>query len=549
MVCVYVHFFALFLVTFCIVIKVLMLRATSRMTFIALIGVLFFWGHRTLCVPFVAPPVSLKAIKLQAIIDASIVSGRSSVAITPGDYVFSNSSLFIAGAKDLTIRATGVRLIFFFGSGLLISDSINVTVYGLTFDALPPNYAQGKLTKITDSSTFIASFDERFLLPDTTTLPFSSPGGSAGAKVSFWDPDTRLMTYNSNFLNSSIFVVNDSYQISLKNSQSSGMSVGNLVTIFPRSGYTWKCMNCSRCTANGITINAGGNMGFLEVGGLGKNRYTNVSIQRKRGSPGLIALNADGFHSSDVGVGPILEDSEISFTGDDFLNIHNKMKIVCKILSSTMLAIVDPGTSFAELGAFNELKFYELLPGKPTRANAFIESGIVAHCTQANMSLFQECREIGKVIENSPYNVSLISTVAAEIAKAQVYIVNFSAPLTKVSRYNLVNFEERSGSEFIVRNNHFHDSCGSGGRVITKSINGSIVNNVFSRFGGVHIYSEQVWLEGALGIRNIYAGDNIIINARSNTTHIDVLPELRNITCINNSFVSDNATIQRLSGC
>ena len=57
--------------------------------------------------------------------------------------------------------------------------------------------------------------------------------------------------------------------------------------------------------------------------------YDGVKIVRRPGSTDLLALNADGFHSSDVGIGLTLIDSEISFTGDDFLNIHNSMNIVC----------------------------------------------------------------------------------------------------------------------------------------------------------------------------------------------------------------------------
>ena len=76
-------------------------------------------------------------------------------------------------------------------------------------------------------------------------------------------------------------------------------------------------------------------MGFLETGGEGGNEYRNVAITRKPGGRGLMALNADGFHSSDVGLGPILKDSIISFTGDDFLNIHNRMKLVCSPLSTS----------------------------------------------------------------------------------------------------------------------------------------------------------------------------------------------------------------------
>ena len=76
-------------------------------------------------------------------------------------------------------------------------------------------------------------------------------------------------------------------------------------------------------------------------------------------------------------------------------------------------------------------------------------------------------------------------------------------PVT-AQRYNLANFDRRSGANALIHRNHFHDSCGSGGRVILKALNASFISNTVERSGGVHVYSEQEWLEGDLGIRNMY---------------------------------------------
>ena len=101
-------------------------------------------------------------------------------------------------------------------------------------------------------------------------------------------------------------------------------------------------------------------MGFLETFGEGRNLYRNVSIVRAPGSKGLMALNADGFHSNSVNHGPELVDSEISFTGDDHLNIHASMLVVCKGLRPDRLAIVDPSGQFLRAGS--KMSFYHLLP-------------------------------------------------------------------------------------------------------------------------------------------------------------------------------------------
>ena len=442
-------------------------------------------------------------------------------------------------------------------------DCHNVSIRGLTFDSDPPNYAQGVVTAVRpDVSAFTAKFDTRFIPPDTSVPPFSAPGGSAGAKVAFWDPSLRRMLYAVNFLNSSTAFSQAegaaSFNVTLKHAQAAGgLTVGNLVTIFPRKGLTWHCQNCSSVVADNVTIHGGGNMGFLETGGAGGNHYRGISIVRKPSSPGLMALNADGFHSSDVGIGPTLEDSIISYTGDDFLNIHNKMKIVCRVLDdgnssgTTTLALIDPGTSFLELRPADELHFFQLLPHLPHKANPFLGSSVVRSVAPADAALRKECHAAGEAMQQPPYSADLIGTVASSVARARVYVATFAGSLpAAVQRFSLVNFERRSGAHFAVRRNHFHDSCGSGGRIIGKSINGTLESNVAERFGGVHVYSEQVWLEGALGIRNVLLANNTIVDARvADPTHVDVLAGLVNVTCRNNTFVVAGHNTARASGC
>ena len=308
----------------------------------------------TIAVPSIPPPISPNALQLQTNINTAISQKATHFTIPPANYIFSNLSLTITNAHDLQINAQDVTFVFFYGYGLYISDSTNLTIQGLTFDSNPPNYAQGIVTSITSPTVFQATFDSSYIPPNTNLPPFDT---AALFKVSFYNPITKQMLHLTNYLQSSTPTVSSSslsssssslalqynYTLKVRHPQKTGLKIGNLVTVIPRKGITWHCNNCSQVNAKHITIYAGGNMGFLETGGQGKNRYTNVTITRKRNTTHLVGLNADGFHSSDVSIGPVLEDSEISYTGDDFVNIHNRMKIICKILSNTSLAVIDPG--------------------------------------------------------------------------------------------------------------------------------------------------------------------------------------------------------------
>ena len=508
--------------------------------------------------PSEPPRVGANASALQARVSEAVAAGSEYLLVPPGTYVFSNTSLDVAGAKDLTIDAHGVTLVFYLGFGMSIRNSQNVTVRGLTFDADPPNYAQGTVTAVdTAAGTFRATFDDSFIMPDTSVTPFNQPGGSAGAKIMFWGSETRLPASGVHFLNSSTPVASGAnssepvdWRIEVKGTLSADVAVDDLVTVFPRRGFTWYSYNSSGVVADSVSIHAGGNMGFLETFGEGRNRYRNVSIVRAPGSKGLMALNADGFHSNSVNHGPELVDSEISFTGDDHLNIHASMLVVCKGLRSDRLAIVDPSGQFLRAGS--KMSFYHLLPSPkghpPPTLNPLLAHGVVKRVAFADSELTRECQGASASMGQPPYNTWLIVSTS----QSPVYVVDFEAPVDPEvvrSRFNLASVDSALCANAIVRRNWFHDSCGSGGRILLKSRNATFERNTAERFGGVHITTEQEWLEGDLGMSNVVLKDNLIQDQVGFSAHVDVMQGVPNVTCTNTTFVERGVKTFRAQGC
>ena len=269
--------------------------------------------------PSLPPPVSASASFLQTEFDRICAQEKGGhLTIKAGTYVFSNTSLEITDCRHVSVQGHGATFLFYYGFGISIKNCENVTVQGLTLDSDPPNYAQGQVTRVDlSTASFTSTFDEDFLMPDTSTVPFNAPGGSAGAKIMFWGNDTRLPSRQVHFLKSSKPAGGvNSWQIEVKNSlSSSSPKPGDLVTVFPRRGFTWLSYNSSSVVADSIVIHAGGNMGFLEMMGEGGHVYRNVSIVRKPGSRGLMALNADGFHSNSVRVGLLLKTARFRLLG------------------------------------------------------------------------------------------------------------------------------------------------------------------------------------------------------------------------------------------
>jgi len=364
----------------------------------------------------------------------------------------------VSTAYNLRIEGTGVRLVFYYSYGVSIVHSVNCTLIGFVLDSDPPNYAQG-IVHSSVGSEFLASFSPDFIPPDTTQDPFHTPGGLVGAKVAFWDADTRrMLPLGNQFMANSTRVgaaggVSDSrnikegdssWRIGLHSAVRGAIVAGKTpVTIFPRGGFTWTLNNCSAIVTENVTIHSGGNMGFHESAGAGGNAYRGVKIVRRPGSSGLLALNADGFHSDSVGIGPTLEDSEISFTGDDFLNIHNRMLVICRALGDNALAIVDVGNTLHALRPGDSLSFYQLQPGCKQGcavSNERLGAGMVSNSAVAtDPTTLAACRKTYTRMQEPPYSASLVIHSLPDL----VYRVVFTSslpPAVTARPYNLVQY-------------------------------------------------------------------------------------------------------------
>ena len=132
--------------------------------------------------------------------------------------------------------------------------------------------------------------------------------------------------------------------------------VGDKVTARVRGGYTLFAHNSTGCRFSNITIHGARMMAVTEFGGGGGHSYDRVRVVRRPFPPppppslsnaraaapltavlcaggrrecfGVIASNADAFHSSACRRGPRLSSVELSFCMDDFINVHTRVQVV-----------------------------------------------------------------------------------------------------------------------------------------------------------------------------------------------------------------------------
>ena len=139
---------------------------------------------------------SPSAVALQKEIDESI--GRGSVSVAAGDYYFGDASLVIHNAKNFTLRAESgpgtVQFWFAIGAGLLVNQSIDVVLDGLSIDYDPPAHYQGTIVQVNTSDDGDVVFarvktDPGFLDPPAFNEAYKTgmPGVQSGPAALVWN--------------------------------------------------------------------------------------------------------------------------------------------------------------------------------------------------------------------------------------------------------------------------------------------------------------------------------------------------------------------------
>lgn len=499
-------------------------------------------------------PPSASALGLASRLAAAVSAGASTFQVASARYVFGNTSLRFVGAKNLVVDvAPDTEFIFSLGSGVQFVDCDNVTVNGngLALDAATANYAQGTVAPpVGTQSSFFAAFDPSFLTPDSGCDPFVNPGAPAGAHVVLWDPKTRTMipTWTSTPMASSSVVGNTIWKINLVHPNSNPPMAGTLVTIFPRRGFTWSMINCSRMSTYNVMLFAGGNEGFTECCGEGGNVYQGVRVTRRPGSNGLLSINADGFNVDSVGQGPTIIDSEVGFNGDDAISVHNRIQVVCNVTGTNRLVIMDLGQGKYEwdkygsalhgLGSGDLLKFFTF-----DTLSAMGESVVAnSHNVSGSEDAMTVCRAAYTVMQSKT-----TKPVVEPFVSPSLFAVQFSASLPHgvldSGDLVVVSFGRRSSTGAVVRGNHFHD--GAQRSAILGASDLVLDGNVFERAlsGGLHVESEEWALEGSIAISNVTITNNVVVGAKKIQIGIDIINGTTNVTCHNNTWaVGDQRT-------
>jgi hypothetical protein len=304
-------------------------------------------------------------------------------------------------------------------------------------------------------------------------------------------------------------------------------------------------------TTENITILGSGTFGILEWGGQGGHVYRGVTLTRKSLPFHYMSGNMDAFHSFSVGHGPLVENCEFAFMGDDFVNIHNRVFLALPPFNlPKSLYILDVGDvlgldyqptyTLSTVKSGDELSFYAI------NSTEYIGYGTVVSSTRIfDPFILANATSVLSVVNSQPYNAQLLDFVPSFI---QVFEVEFES-LPAIQPYCFVQLNTQSGIGGMIRNNYFHDSYDNTMRLQASST--VVENNVFLRASwGVSIVFDQPWLEGSLGLHNISVLNNKfeqILGCTTVNQCITLLgPGIQNVT-IKGNTVTNTTTHGKIS--
>lgn len=447
----------------------------------------------------------------------AVQRGDKYIKIPAGDYRVNGGTGYLGaftinGAKDLYIDAEGVTFWSETNETVLkITNSSGCTIKGLTIDYDPIGAVQGTIISVDESDK---SFD--ILLDDGCPIPdgkWSDAAADGKMKAIFFDESgSKMVEGVMDYTNSIISKGNGIYTVKLKwNTRfEKGIPSNQKIKEGMRFVSPWRRssavdMNyCSDMLFEDITVYAASGFAIGEHYGEGGNTYRRVNLVRRPNTSRLLAANADGIHSGGAAKGPLIENCELSYAGDDLLNIRGFYDIVLKKVSGNTLVIGIP-ESEVNFKVGSALNFYDIKNFSYKKS-----AEVVSFEEYSDGETEQTAANIVNILGGM--GISVNPNLGTNVVPIKCYKVTFSENVEDIEQYAVADCRDYCGSGAVIRNNRLHNTITAGIRV--RSSNTVIADNIFERCGesAVVLRGERYWLEGGFS-ENVVIKNNVITEA------------------------------------
>jgi len=283
---------------------------------------------------------------------ADVVFGDGSyrVGSTKVNAWWPKSAIVVMGAKDLVLRGSGKTTIVVtdpLSAGVVLRDSEKVAAERLTIDydpvpqittkivSMDPDHTSIEVEQLPSDPDMMTLADPLFLDPKMHLFMLTYDDGKPGEMVWGWEPvslvegiQTAPKRWKLEVPSRLDYVRRDAISVA-------GLRVGDkiLASTFTNGGAAFSMLANKSAEARQITIHASPGLAFFP------NRNDSVSILRcvieiKPGSHRVLSSDADGIHARG-NRHIVIEDSSISGTGDDAMNLHSDGIVPTQRVSET----------------------------------------------------------------------------------------------------------------------------------------------------------------------------------------------------------------------
>ncbi|MEI6703249.1 MAG: right-handed parallel beta-helix repeat-containing protein, partial [Deltaproteobacteria bacterium] len=423
----------------------------------------------------------------------AVASGEREVVIPPGDYrgtTKDKAFIEILGARNLTIRAEGVRMICEKRTrALTIADCEDLTIRGLVIDYDPLPFTQGTITAVGPDDAWVdVTIHEGYPLE-----PYR--------RIDIVDSNTRHRKYGMPFLwgTSAEMRSGGIVRITRKGGFGGVASVGDLASLATGStmdgmAHAISIEYSARVALKDITLHTAPGFGIVAGGGYGDHHYDNVRIVPGPPPAGategrLLTATWDAIQFNCLRKGPLVENCVVMSAGDDtwslssrdFLFLATEGRRAWLVSRSEYVDKLEPG---------------DRLTSSQAGPSVRIES--LAKVRLDECPLSPELREKIRTAEPGAF-------YRFPLSKINEVMLDSAPPWTPgTSLYS----PDRNCSNFVLRNNTFHSSGRAG--LINGASNGVIEGNTYLDVGtALSLYSNLPG-GGATGMANIIFRNNII---------------------------------------
>lgn len=413
---------------------------------------------------FVCAVSSLSAASgLRQLVDEAIARGETRVTIPPGEHRL-DGPIRLSGLTGFTLDGPGATLVFtnLRDGGLLITDCAGLTLSGFTIDFDPLPFTQGTVEAV-DPVAREVTFTLHDGYPDLAPHFLTGRAHVFSPETLSWKTSAAdIYATKAEALSPRRGVLRFSPG---KNEEFGSFAAGDYVVMDHRHSRGVRMERCSDVRMDDVTFWSAPSIAVIARFMGGKNVFS-YKIQRGPLPPGasvprLLSTSADGLNYAYARTGPVIENCDFSFMGDDSVNLHGIAFFVAKAEGNTAWL----------LRPYNEEAFASV-----------IAAGDEVHALAAgSFDIKDRAHVVGFGVEDEPpADFSALAartwkSVAVKGGRLTVYRLELDRPL-RLEEGDFVEIPAIAAPGYVIRDNRFTHHRARALRLMSSD--GLVENNV-----------------------------------------------------------------------